>query len=162
MPLLPAEFMAISLMIIQPHRARVVGFGFALAASASALVLALVIAQASAYVVSANPGLIDVLEHGNPFITDWGAFALAALSIFPDSPRASVAAATVAGLPHVTIAVSVFVGKLVLYTGLSYLLIRLPTLIARLRNQQSPTISRIRPKLRRLAALQRLLQRDNS
>lgn len=160
MPLVPAEVMAITLMVLQPRRAQVIGAGFAFAAATSAFVFSLLVTQARAYVLAANPDIADVLENSSVFIADWGAPALAALSIFPDSPRASVAAATVGGLTPLTIACSVLIGKLVLYAGLVYAVRNLPQLIARLRKTSSPTAWRLYPRLRRLAAFQRLLQRD--
>lgn len=159
LPVLPAELMAVALMIIQPHRARLIGTGFAVAAAISALLLALVIIEARPYVLQLNPGLAEVLTNGNPIITDWGAPALAALSIFPDSPRISIAAATVAGLAPATIACAVLAGKLVLYLVLSALLHRLSEHSATVRKFNSPVARRIHRTLRRLSAFQRFLRR---
>ena len=160
LPVLPAELMAVALMIIQPHRARVTGIGFAIASAVSALVLALIIIEARPYVLQLNPGLAEVLAHGSPIITDWGAPALAALSIFPDSPRISIAAATVAGMAPVSIASAVLAGKLVLYLVLSTLLRRLSEHNATVREFNSPVARRNHRTLRRLAAFQRFLRRQ--
>lgn len=162
MPLLPAELMAASLMVIQPHRARTIGTAFAFAAAASALILVLVIKEAKTWVLEASPALADAIANSSAVILEYGAPALAVLSVFPDTPRPSIAAATAAGLSPPTIAISVFIGKLALYMGLSYLLRRAPQLRRKLSDSSSPLAAAVKQKLRRLSAFQRLIGRDNN
>lgn len=162
LPILPAEVMAVALMILQPHRALLIGIGFAGAAAASALIFAIVVLQAKPFVLQLYPSLAGALENGSPLISGWGAPALAALSIFPDSPRFSIAAATIAGLAPATIACAVFVGKLFLYLGLGFVLRRLTAFGIETRGKNSALANRVRPTLRRLAAFQRLLRHKNA
>ena len=161
LPLLPAELMVITLMIMQPRFRPAIVAGFALASAASAVLLALLVQEASTYVLELNPGLAEGLEKASPLIVDGGAVALAVLSVFPDSPRASIAAAASLGVSPTSIFVAVLVGKLMLYLGLSFLLRRLPQLTPWLKGSRSTIVSKVRPMLRRLAALQRLLGKDN-
>ncbi len=159
-PVLPAEVMAIALMVLQPHRTQLIGAGFALAAAVSALILALLVVEARDFVFRANPGLMDALERSSAIIAEWGAPALALLSIFPDSPRASIAAAAVAGVSPPIIFLAVLVGKVALYAGLGHILRRLPQLTAGLRGTRSALGRRLRPGLQRLAAFQRLVRKN--
>ncbi len=151
--------MAASLMVIQPHRARLIGAAFAFAAATSALILVLVIQEAKSYVLEASPVLADAVANSSAVILEYGAPALAVLSIFPDTPRPSIAAATAAGLSPSTIATSVFLGKMALYMGLSLLLQRAPQLVRRLPDSSSPLGARVKQKLQRLSAFQRLMGR---
>ncbi len=159
-PLLPAELMVITLMIAQPRFRVWIGAGFALASAVSAVILALLIQEAWTYVLQLNPGLGDGIESSSPLIVDGGAAALAVLAVFPDSPRASIAAAATLGVSPVAIFVAVLLGKTMMYAGLGYLLHRLPQMITRLATSNSTIVSRVRPGLRRLAAFQRLMRKD--
>lgn len=110
LPVLPAEIMAITLMYLQPQRTILIGTCFAVAASISALVFSLLIQKATQFTLTMNTEISAAIDNGSALIDDWGVIALALLAIFPDSPRTSVAVATVAGLSPLDIACSVFIG----------------------------------------------------
>ena len=140
-------------MIVTPRRDIFVGVCFAVSQAISALIFALLILKV------ASAALQETLQHTSAVITDWGPIALAMLSIFPDIPRASITAATVVNISTGVIACSVLVGKLVLYLAVASLLRNSPRLIAAMRTSKFPLVLKMYPKLRRLAAFQRLMRR---
>ena len=156
---LPAEMMAVTLMIFQPHRVWIIGIWFALAAAVSAWILSTLVSGATDIALSSSPELSEMIGTGSTLVADWGAPVMAALAIFPDSPRASITAATVAGLSPVVIALSVLAGKLVLYALIVYLVSNLPRFTDYLRNSRLPFAAILKPRLRRFAAFQRLINR---
>jgi membrane protein YqaA with SNARE-associated domain len=127
MPMMPAEFMALALMILQPRRLVLVVTTFAISAAVSAGLLATLIAglaQATAW-----PAWIEGERQGTgwaqavSWIQSWGAPALGLAAIFPDSPRTSIAVAALAGFEPIRITIFVLAGKTLLY-GLLALAVR--------------------------------------
>ncbi|NDF45334.1 MAG: hypothetical protein EB125_06495, partial [Betaproteobacteria bacterium] len=102
LPMVPAEFMALALMILQPQRLILVATVFAISAAISAGLLATLVASL-AHATSLlgwleserqGPGWAQAVA----WIQSWGAPALGLAAIFPDSPRTSIAVAALAGL----------------------------------------------------------------
>lgn len=125
--MMPAEFMALALMILQPRRLLLVATAFAISAAVSAGLLATLIAsfaQATAW-----PGWIEGERQGTgwaqavAWIQSWGALALGLAAIFPDSPRTSIVVAALAGFEPLRITIFVLAGKTLLY-GLLALAVR--------------------------------------
>jgi membrane protein YqaA with SNARE-associated domain len=143
-PILPAEVFAFALMVLQPqHRWRIAA-GFAAAAATSALLLASVLNGAlvglgisvpSAELLSAKPGapsgdftstgpgdlVAQSVDRAHSLLREAGLPALAVLatlSIFPDTPRASVALATLLRVPAGDIFAAVLAGKTLLYLAM--------------------------------------------
>ena len=98
-------------------------------------------------------------EQAKALVQTWGAPVLAFSALFPDSPRASIVVATLAGLPPLTITAWVLVGKLVLYGVLAWGVVRLPQWSRSVRWSQGSIGSRLQRMNRRLLALRRLLSR---
>lgn len=131
LPMMPAEFLALALMILQPRRIVLVTVAFAVSAAISAGLLAALVAGISQSV--AWPGWLEAERQGAGWaraaslLQEWGAPALAAAAVFPDSPRASVAVAALVGLPPLQVAGFVLAGKLLLYGLLAWAVRYLPT-----------------------------------
>jgi hypothetical protein len=161
--MMPAEFLALALMILQPHRAALVALVFAISAAVSAGLLAIVvvsIAQATSW-----PGWLEGERqgpgwaHALALIQSWGAPALAAAAVFPDSPRTAVAVAALAGLAPIHITCFVLAGKIPLY-GLLALAVRYtPRRWPRRHSFAWPGVRYLRRALRRFAALRRWVNR---
>ena len=161
--MMPAEFMALALMILQPHRVLLVALVFSISAAVSAgLLAALVtgIAQATAW-----PGWLEGERQGAGWaqavsiIRSWGAPALALAAVFPDSPRTSIAVAALAGFAPISVTCLVLAGKLLLY-GLLALAVRyMPRRWLVLESATWPGARYVRRALRRFAALRRWVNR---
>jgi hypothetical protein len=163
MPMMPAEFMALALMILQPHRVLLVALAFSVSAAVSAgLLAALVtgIAQATAW-----PSWLEGERQGAGWaqavliIQSWGAPALALAAVFPDSPRTSVAVAALAGFAPISVTGLVLAGKLLLY-GLLALAVRyMPRRWRGLESATWPGARQVRRAFKRFAALRRWVNR---
>jgi hypothetical protein len=162
-PMMPAEFMALALMILQPHRVLLVALVFSISAAVSAgLLAALVtgIAQATAW-----PSWLEGERQGAGWaqavsiIQSWGAPALALAAVFPDSPRTSIAVAALAGFAPISVTCLVLAGKLLLY-GLLALAVRyMPRRWLVLESATWPGARHVRRALQRFAALRRWVNR---
>lgn len=164
LPIMPAEFLALVLMILQPRRLVLIALAFAIAAAASAGLLASVVLSFSQ--ASALPMWLESERQTSGWsqavalLKDWGAPALVAAAIFPDSPRASVVVATLVGLAPMAIVSFVLLGKLMLYGVLALAVHFLPTRWRGLRH--SPvmgTTKWFRRAINRFAALRRWVQK---
>jgi membrane protein YqaA with SNARE-associated domain len=163
-PMMPAEFMALALMILQPRREILIALVFSISAAVSAGLLAALItgiAQATAL-----PGWLEGERQGAGWaqavsiIQSWGAPALALAAVFPDSPRASVTVAALAGFAPINITCLVLAGKLLLY-GLLALAVRyMPRRWPGLESAAWPGARHLRRAFRRFAALRRWVNRS--
>jgi len=163
LPMMPAEFLAVALMILQPRRIVFVAFAFAVAAAMSAGLLATLVAGISQ--TTSWPGWLEGERQGTAWsqaislLQDWGAPALAVAAIFPDSPRTSIAVAALVGLSPIDITSSVLVGKLLLY-GLLALAVRyMPTRWRGRTTTSWPGARPVRRAVQRFAALRRWVDR---
>ncbi len=166
LPMVPAEFIALALMVLQPRRVLLVVLAFAVSAAISAGLLATGIAGAAESTPLAswlsserqNAGWAQAVS----LIQTWGAPALALAAIFPDSPRTSIAVATLAGIAPIHITGFILAGKLLLY-GLIFLAWRyMPTRWPGLANAAWPGARHLRRALQRFAAWRRWVNRRSA
>ncbi len=166
LPMMPAEVLAVALFILQPTRVRIIFVVFAGAAGLSALLLALAVGGATAVASQADSGAWFMgiangpgWEQARALVQAWGAPVLAFSALFPDSPRASIVVAALAGLPPLAITGWVLMGKLVLYGVLAWSVVRLPQWSRSARWSQGAMGIRLQAMHRRLLALRRVLSK---
>lgn len=166
LPMMPAEVLAVALFILQPTRVRIILVVFAAAAALSALLLALAVGGATEVASQADSAAwLKGIANGpgwqqaKALFQAWGAPVLAFSALFPDSPRASIVVAALAGLPPLTITGWVLAGKLVLYGVLAWGVMRLPQWSRNARWSHGSMGIRLQGMNRRLLALRRLLSR---
>ena len=127
-PMLPAEAFVVALGILQPQRGKVIVLLFALASALSALMLALLLGTFSSSAEWLGLQLLGAQwEEASSIVRTWGPASLVVLSVFPDSPRTSIAALALSGVAPEVIGLMVFTGKLLLYAGLFCLMHYLPS-----------------------------------
>jgi hypothetical protein len=133
-PVFPAEAFVVALGILQPQRGKVIVLLFALASGLSALILALLLGTLSS---SAEWLGLQVLgaqwDQASDTVRTWGPASMVFLSVFPDSPRSSIAVLALSGVAPEVIGLMVLTGKLVLYAGLLVLMHYLPSRLVRWR-----------------------------
>jgi hypothetical protein len=133
-PMFPAEAFVVALGILQPQRGKVIVLLFALASGLSALILALLLGTLS---LSAEWLGLQVWgaqwDQASDTVRTWGPASLVFLSVFPDSPRSSIAVLALSGVNPEVIGLMVLTGKLVLYAGLIGLMHYLPSRLVRWR-----------------------------
>ena len=133
-PMFPAEAFVVALGILQPQRGKVIVLLFALASGLSALILALLLGTLSS---SAEWLGLQVLgaqwDQASDTVRTWGPASMVFLSVFPDSPRSSIAVLALSGVAPEVIGLMVLTGKLVLYAGLLVLMHYLPSRLVRWR-----------------------------
>jgi membrane protein YqaA with SNARE-associated domain len=159
LPMVPAEFMALALMILQPQRLILVATVFAISAAVSAGLLATLVAslaQATSWL-----GWLDSERQGPgwaqsvAWIQSWGAPAIGLAAIFPDSPRTSIAAAALAGLEPIRITIFVLAGKALLYGMLALAVRYMPSRWPRRGNAFWQRLRLVQRPMQRLIALRR-------
>ncbi len=64
-------------------------------------------------------------------LRDWGPVSMVFLSVFSDYPRSSIALFALSGVSPKSIGPLVFIGKLILYTGMLLLIHHLPSSVGR-------------------------------
>lgn len=137
-PFLPAEAFVVALGILQPQRGKVIVLLFALASGLSALMLALLLGTLSS---SAEWLGLQVLgaqwDQASDTVRIWGPASMVFLSVFPDTPRTSIAALALIGVAPEVIGLMVLTGKLFLYAGLLGLMHYLPSRLVRWRRAES-------------------------
>jgi hypothetical protein len=130
----PAEAFVVALGILQPQRGKVIVLLFALASGLSALILALLMGTLSS---SAEWLGLQVLgaqwDQASDTVRTWGPASMVFLSVFPDSPRSSIAVLALSGVAPEVIGLMVLTGKLVLYAALLGLMHYLPSRLVRWR-----------------------------
>ena len=133
-PVFPAEAFVVALGILQPQRGKVIVLLFALASGLSALILALLMGTLSS---SAEWLGLQVLgaqwDQASDTVRTWGPASMVFLSVFPDSPRSSIAVLALSGVAPEVIGLMVLTGKLVLYAALLGLMHYLPSRLVRWR-----------------------------
>lgn len=159
LPMMPAEFMALALMILQPRRVILIALVFTMSAAVSAgLLAALVsgIAQATSW-----PSWLEIERQGAAWaqavslIRAWGAPALAMAAVFPDSPRTAIAVAALAGFAPISITGFVLAGKLMLYGLLAVAVRYIPMRWPSRATVSSPGAKYLRRAFLRFTALRR-------
>ena len=133
-PMFPAEAFVVALGILQPQIGKVIVLLFALASGLSALILALLMGTLSS---SAEWLGLQVLgaqwDQASDTVRTWGPASMVFLSVFPDSPRSSIAVLALSGVAPEVIGLMVLTGKLVLYAALLGLMHYLPSRLVRWR-----------------------------
>ncbi len=134
LPMLPAEMFVLALCVLQPQKGKLIVVVFALASALSAYLLALGMGTLTASADSLSQKLMG--SQGPQVLAtlrDWGPVSMVFFSVFPDSPRSSIALFALSGVPPESIGTMVFLGKLMLYTGLLLLIHHLPSRVGRWR-----------------------------
>ena len=127
-PMLPAEAFVVALGILQPQRGKVIVLLFALASGLSALMLALLLGTLSSSAEWLGLQLLGAQwNQASDSVRTWGPASMVFLSVFPDSPRTSIAALALSGVAPEVIGLMVFLGKLILYAGLLGVIHYLPS-----------------------------------
>ena len=163
LPMVPAEFLALALMILQPRRMLLVVFAFSVSAATSAGLLATLVAGVAK--ATALTGWLAGERQSTGWaqavslIQTWGAPALALAAVFPDSPRTSIAVAALAGLAPIKITSFVLAGKLLLYGLLALAVQYIPTRWPRRHKATWLGARQFRRGIQRFIALRRWVDR---
>jgi membrane protein YqaA with SNARE-associated domain len=134
LPMLPAEMFVLALCILQPQKGKRIVLVFALASALSAFLLALGMGTLTASADSLSQKLMG--SQGPQVLAtlrDWGPVSMVFFSVFPDSPRSSIALFALSGVSAESIGAMVFIGKLMLYAVLLFLIHHLPSRVGRWR-----------------------------
>jgi membrane protein YqaA with SNARE-associated domain len=134
LPMLPAEMFVIALCILQPQKGKVIVLVFAAASALSAFLLASGVGTLTASAESLSQKLMgaqgpEVLA----MLRTLGPVSMVFFSVFPDSPRSSIALFALSGVSPESIGSMVFIGKLMLYAVLLFLIHHLPSRVGRWR-----------------------------
>jgi membrane protein YqaA with SNARE-associated domain len=134
LPMLPAEMFVLALCVLQPQKGMRIVLLFAAASALSAFLLALGLGTLTESAESLSQKLMgsqgpQVLA----MLRDSGPVSMVFFSVFPDSPRSAIALFALSGVPPESICAMVFIGKLMLYTGLLLLIHHLPSRVGRWR-----------------------------
>ena len=133
-PMLPAEAFVVAMCILQPQRGKVIVLLFALASGLSALMLALLLGTLSSSAEWLGLQLLGAQwDQASSTVRTWGPASMVFLSVFPDTPRTSIAALALSGVAPESIGLMVFLGKLLLYAGLLGFMHYLPSRLVRWR-----------------------------
>ena len=134
LPMLPAEMFVLALCVLQPQKGKLIVLVFALASALSAFLLALGMGTLTASADSLSQKLMGAQgPQVLAMLRDWGPVSMVFFSVFPDSPRSSIALFALSGVSPKSIGAMVFIGKLILYTGLLLLIHHLPSRVGRWR-----------------------------
>lgn len=164
--MVPAEFIALALMILQPRRMLLVAFAFAVSAATSAGLLATLVASVAK--ATALTGWLSGERQSTAWaqavslIQTWGAPALALAAVFPDSPRTSIAVAALAGLAPINITTFVLAGKLLLYGLLALAVHYIPARWPRRHAATWLGARHLRRAIQRFIALRRWIDRRSA
>ena len=127
-PMLPAEAFVVALGILQPQRGKLIVLLFSVASGLSALMLALLLGTLSYSAEWLGLQLLGAQwDQASLIIRTWGPASMVFLSVFPDSPRTSIAALALSGVAPEVIGLMVLMGKFILYSGLLGLMHYLPS-----------------------------------
>lgn len=136
-PMLPAEAFVVALGILQPQRGKLIVLLFSVASGLSALMLALLLGTLSSSAEWLGLQLMDSQwDEASSTIRTWGPASMVFLSVFPDSPRTSIAALALSGVAPEVIGLMVLMGKFILYSGLLCLMHYLPSRLVRWRRAE--------------------------
>ncbi|WP_329012913.1 hypothetical protein [Streptomyces sp. NBC_00690] len=136
LPVLPNQLLLMGLSALHPRRWRTIAFTFVLASAMGAFLTALVLQSAGPWLLSTIGGLApqrEELREVGELISQYGAWAVAALSLLPWTPRAAVVMCALVGIPPWTIALAVLGGRLIPVTLLAFGGARSPLLLRRSR-----------------------------
>jgi membrane protein YqaA with SNARE-associated domain len=134
LPMLPAEIFVLALCILQPKKSKLIVLLFAVASALSAFLLALGMGTLTASAESLSQKLMGAQgPQALAMLRDMGPISMVFFSVFPDSPRSAIALFALSGVSPASIAAMVFIGKMLLYAGLLFLIHHLPSRVGRWR-----------------------------
>ena len=134
LPLLPAEMFVLALCVLQPQKGQRIVLVFAAASALSAFLLASGMGTLTASAETLSQQLMGAQgPQVLATLRDWGPVSMVFFSVFPDSPRSSIALFALSGVSPGSIGAMVFLGKLMLYAGLLLLIHHLPSRVGRWR-----------------------------
>jgi hypothetical protein len=137
-PMLPAEAFVVALGVLQPQRGKFIVVLFAVASGLSALVLALLLGTLTSSAEWLGLQFLGSQWYeASSIVRYWGPASMVFLSVFPDTPRTSIAALALSGVAPEVIGLMVFLGKLILYAGLLGLMHYLPSQMLRWRRSET-------------------------
>lgn len=131
-PALPTQTSVVALGLLQPKRALWIALAFATAAGMGAALLAVLLGYASGY--AQQFGTTEFGENWTLMAErarTYGVWAVLLASIFPTPPRLLTAATLLAGAGMLPVVLAVFTGKLIWFGIFLWLLLRAPTVLAR-------------------------------
>jgi membrane protein YqaA with SNARE-associated domain len=134
LPMLPAELFVLALCVLQPQKGLRIVLVFAAASALSAFLLASGMGTLSASAEALSQKLMGAQgPQVLAMLRDVGPVSMVFFSVFPDSPRSAIALFALSGVLPQSIGAMVFIGKLMLYTGLLLLIHHLPSRVRRWR-----------------------------
>jgi len=137
-PMLPAEAFVVALGVLQPQRGKFIVVLFAVASGLSALVLALLLGTLTSSAEWLGLQFLGSQWYeASSIVRYWVPASMVFLSVFPDTPRTSIAALALSGVAPEVIGLMVFLGKLILYAGLLGLMHYLPSQMLRWRRSET-------------------------
>lgn len=137
LPMLPAELFVLALCVLQPQKGLRIVLVFAAASALSAFLLASGMGTLSASAEALSQKLMGAQgPQVLAMLRDMGPVSMVFFSVFPDSPRSAIALFALSGVLPQSIGAMVFIGKLMLYTGLLLLIHHLPSRVRRWRGAE--------------------------
>jgi membrane protein YqaA with SNARE-associated domain len=134
LPMLPAEVFVLALCILQPKKGKIIVLVFAVASAMSAFLLALALGTLTTSAETLSQQLLGAQgPQALALVRSWGPVSMVFFSIFPDTPRSSIALLALSGVAPVCIGGMVCIGKLMLYASLLALIHHLPARVGRWR-----------------------------
>ena len=134
LPMLPAELFVLALCVLQPQKGLRIVLVFAAASALSAFLLASGMGTLSASAEALSQKLMGAQgPQVLAMLRDVGPVSMVFFSVFPDSPRSAIALFALSGVLPQSIGAMVFIGKLMLYTGVLLLIHHLPSRVGRWR-----------------------------
>jgi hypothetical protein len=111
-PMLPTEAFVVVFGILQPQRGKVIVLLFALASGLSALILALLLGTLNSSAEWLGLQLLGAQwDQASSTVRTWGPASMVFLSVFPDTPRTSIAALALSGVAPEVIGLMVFIPR---------------------------------------------------
>jgi membrane protein YqaA with SNARE-associated domain len=138
LPMLPAEVFVLALCILQPKKGKIIVLVFAIASAMSAFLLALALGTLTTSAETLSQQLLGTQgPQALAIVRSWGPVSMVFFSVFPDSPRSSIALLALSGVAPASIGGMVCIGKLMLYASLLALIHHLPARVGRWRGSRS-------------------------
>ncbi|MGF1911358.1 hypothetical protein L4C38_18195 [Vibrio kasasachensis] len=135
-PALPTQTSVMLLAWYQPKKALIIALMFAFAAAAGASILVFISVLFESYIQSAIPA--EESSHYQNwqkltgYVNQYGLYALAAMSLLPTPPRTMVILSLLSGISAYLVVASVFLGKLLWFGGVVFIISRSPKWLVKL------------------------------
>lgn len=135
-PALPTQTSVILLAWLHPKKAWIIALMFAVAAAMGASILVLISTLLDSYLQSAIPAEESSSYHSwetlKGYTNQYGLYALAAMSLLPTPPRSMVILSLLSGISSCLVVVTVFLGKLLWFGGVVFVVSRSPKWLVKL------------------------------